>query len=915
MLLSILLIAPADVDRTVIRQILANDVEQRFFCMETATMAEGLWHWQHAQTTNAPIDLLLLDWAISAEEARTLLHTLQGKDRSLPLPVVVMTNQNNQQAAQSLLTHGVQDVISKTEACSAALPDLLMKALARFQLLQQLHTSATHFQTLAQTAPVMLWATGAEHNPLFFNDAWLQFTGTTHTEAIHRGWGAGIYPDDYARCWHTYTSAFTQQQPFELEYRRRKHTGEYCWLLDQAGPRLAVDGTLLGYTGNCFDITARKEAEEALSANERKYRSLFESTMDAIFVGDTSGIYVDVNPAAAHLLGLPREQIVGAHYSNFIPSESFLPSREVAHAIRTTGHWMGEFPMLRADGTLIWTEYRSHFDGQYVLGVARDVTARKQAEQALQAAHTRAQNILESITDAFYTLDKEWRFTYINPQAERYFGQPKHQLLGQCLWAVFPGALGSIFDVQYRAAMTEGTAVHFEGLSPVIGRWLEVHAYPSPDGLAIYFRDITSRREAEAILVARARQQAAVANLGLQALELQDLQTLMDVATHVVTETLAVEYCKLLERLPDGENLLLRAGVGWRAGCVGHTAVSAGAHSQAGYALLQAEPVIVSDLRIETRFQSPALLHEHGVISGISCIIADQPAQPYGVLGAHTTSLRTFTVDDVNFLQAVANILSQAIHRQRVESRLRELNATLEQRVQERTAELEHSNQELDRFAHIAAHDLQAPLRGIDQLASWITEDVGDLLPAPSQEHLAKLRGRAKRMRRMLDDLLAYARATRENHVPEWVDIMQLVQDIIDLLDPPAGLRITIEGVLPRLYTERTPLETVLRNLVGNAIKHHHRPAAGHIVITAQEQEAWVIFSVSDDGPGIDAQFHARIFQLFQTLQPRDQVEGSGLGLALVHRLVEGRGGSVGVVSSAGHGALFHFTWPKERSS
>ena len=799
------------------------------------------------------------------------------------------------------------------------MPNLLQKAIARFQVCKQLQRYTAHFHSLAMMAPAMIWATGPDDLPIFFNNAWLAFTGYTTAEALHKGWTTGIHPDDYERCWHTYTQARAEQKPFELQYRRRQSTGEYCWLLDQAAPRVAGDGTFLGYIGSCFDITARKQAQDALQANETKYRSLFESTIDAIFIGGSDGTYIDVNPAGAQLLALPREQIIGAHYSTFIPDEWLDYSREVAKAIRTTGYWSGEFPMRRGDGTIVWTEYRSQFDGRQVLGVARDVTERKQAELALQAAHTRIQNILESITDAFYTLDQEWRFTYINPPAERYFGKPQRDLLGHCLWDLFPGAAGSIFDTQYRRAMTECTAVHFEAISPVIGRWLEVHAYPSPDGLAIYFQDVTSRHEAEAILLARTRQQAAVALLGQRALEILDLQQLMAEAVRMVAETLDVEYCKLLERLPDSENLLLRAGVGWRAGVVGHTMVSAGPYSQAGYALTQAEPVIVTDLRTETRFHSPALLREHGVLSGISCLIADRPAQPYGVLGAHTATLRTFTEDDLNFLQAVANVLSHAIQRQRVEATLRHLNATLEQRVQERTAELEQrnrelarSNSELDQFAYVASHDLQAPLRGIDQLASWITEDAAAVLPETATVHLTKLRSRIKRMEKLVNDLLAYARAARQRHTPEWVDTTQLVQEIIDLLAPPPGMIIEIQESLPRLRTERTALETVLRNLINNAIKHHHQPHTGHIRVTAEKQNTWITFCISDDGPGIDPQFHDRIFQLFQTLQPRDQVEGSGLGLAIVRRLVENRGGVIQIVSAVNQGATFSFTWPKE---
>ncbi len=244
------------------------------------------------------------------------------------------------------------------------------------------------------------------------------------------------------------------------------------------------------------------------------------------------------------------------------------------------------------------------------------------------------------------------------------------------------------------------------------------------------------------------------------------------------------------------------------------------------------------------------------------------------------------------------------------ERTLRQLNDTLEERVAERTAELQRSNRELDHFAYVASHDLKAPLRAIEHLSQWIETDVGDLLPPASREHLAKLRGRVHRMERLLDDLLAFSRVGRVQHAPERVATDDLVRSIFDLLAPPPGFRLVADTSLPVLTTQRVPLETVLRNLIGNAIKHHDRPD-GCVQVSAQEMGGWVEFSVADDGPGIAPGFHARIFELFQTLKPRDQVEGSGMGLAIVKKTVESIGGAASVDSAAGAGAVFRFTWPK----
>ena len=183
--------------------------------------------------------------------------------------------------------------------------------------------------------------------------------------------------------------------------------------------------------------------------------------------------------------------------------------------------------------------------------------------------------------------------------------------------------------------------------------------------------EIVERRRIEEEMQARVRQQAAVVQVGQCALGLDDLLALMDEACVVVAETLGVEYCKVLELLPDGNNLLLRAGFGWKEGLVGQEKVSAGTQSQAGYSLLSNQPVIVEDLRTETRFIGPSLLREHGVVSGMSVIIPGRD-RPFGVLGAHTVKRRAFNKDDIHFLESVANVLSEAIERKRTEQALRE---------------------------------------------------------------------------------------------------------------------------------------------------------------------------------------------------------------------------------------------------
>ncbi|MFQ5863013.1 MAG: EAL domain-containing protein [Candidatus Brocadiales bacterium] len=177
------------------------------------------------------------------------------------------------------------------------------------------------------------------------------------------------------------------------------------------------------------------------------------------------------------------------------------------------------------------------------------------------------------------------------------------------------------------------------------------------------------RYQVEEGLRTHTHQQAAVAEVGLRALAGIDLSTLMDEIVALVAKTLGVEYCKVLELLPDGKALLLRAGVGWKEGYVGHATVGTETDSQAGYTLLSSEPVVIKDLRTETRFSGPPLLLDHGVVSGVSVIIQGKE-RPFGVMGAHTTRRRAFTKNDINFLQTISNVLAETIERKRVQDRL-----------------------------------------------------------------------------------------------------------------------------------------------------------------------------------------------------------------------------------------------------
>jgi signal transduction histidine kinase len=233
----------------------------------------------------------------------------------------------------------------------------------------------------------------------------------------------------------------------------------------------------------------------------------------------------------------------------------------------------------------------------------------------------------------------------------------------------------------------------------------------------------------------------------------------------------------------------------------------------------------------------------------------------------------------------------------------------LAQELESQAEELAASNEELDRFAYIASHDLKSPLRGIRQLASWIEADSFDLLPKKSRAHLQKMQARVEKMEQLLDDLLDYSRVGRIYSEAEEVDINDLVVSIVELLNNPAGVKINVLGQLPEIKTLRTPLNQVLMNLIGNAIKYNERGPQGQINIGVEPEDGFLRFSVSDNGPGIALENHERAFQMYQRVG-KVSVEGSGMGLAMARKQVQLVGGSFNLESSLGQGARFEFTWP-----
>jgi len=637
------------------------------------------------------------------------------------------------------------------------------------------------------------------------------------------------------------------------------------------------------------DVTERRLMEGALRQSEERLRLATTAGGIGIFDHDLIRGEIDYSAIYRALTGFAEAEesptrekwLVRVH-----PDDRALVEEKLQRARAFGESYQIEYRILHPDQSVHWLAVSalvttdSNGRGVRITGAVRDITARKEASEALRRSEAQFRAVQQATPDGFMIFESvrdgetdtivDFRWLYVNPAAEKIMGRTHRDLVGKLLLEEMPGNRDEgLFDA-YVEVVASGEVWQREFLYSHDGldHWFRSTAAKTGDGFAVAFSDITANKAAEEALrrsEVRFRSAFEQAAVGMAHL---------DIEGHYVRVN-----DRLCEILGYTREELLGKGF--------------------------AEITHPDDLEIDltqTARQLRGELHHH--------IMEKRYLRKDGsYIWANMTASIVFDDDDGTPQYGIV-VVEDISSRKKAEQDLYELTVTLEERVAERTAELERSNRELDQFAYVASHDLRAPLRGINHLVDWISEDADDLLPATSQKHLATLRGRVHRMEQLLEDLLIYSRAGRQPSQIEVVESDKLVTNLIELLQPEPPFRITIASAMPTFTTRRVPLELVLRNLINNAIKHHHR-ADGHVHVTAREVGEWVEFTVQDDGPGIDPAFHERIFQIFQTLQPRDEVEGSGMGLAVVKKTVEAMGGKIWVESAEGEGATFGFTWPK----
>ncbi len=266
--------------------------------------------------------------------------------------------------------------------------------------------------------------------------------------------------------------------------------------------------------------------------------------------------------------------------------------------------------------------------------------------------------------------------------------------------------------------------------------------------------------------------------------------------------------------------------------------------------------------------------------------------------GNFDVSLPTKAVGELGLLTKAFNHMVQQIDER-------------DEALQHRLDDLEKVNRELDQFAYVTSHDLKAPLRAIANLSQWIEEDLEVVMTPDTQKQMDLLRGRVHRMEALIEGILQYSRVGRVAEEVMEVDINTLLHEIIENIAPPEDFNIEITPNMPIFNATKVRLSQVFANLISNAIKYRARDD-GQLKIAVKDAGAFYHFSVTDDGPGIAEEYHKKVFKIFQTLQARDTIESTGVGLTLVKKIVEEQGGIVTLASTEGRGSTFSFTWLKQ---
>ncbi|HSJ11860.1 MAG TPA: PAS domain S-box protein [Gillisia sp.] len=653
--------------------------------------------------------------------------------------------------------------------------------------------------------------------------------------------------------------------PRSFQNRCLTKEGEWKWI--SWTPSFLLEKGIVHVFGN--DVTTIKSTNLELL----KYKNIIESSRDGIGLYSVGSREVFLNKAFKEILGYEEAELTGENSMEKVYVDINLASR-IFEILISGNYWEGDLQLRSKSGSILdyyfsgGPIYNQKMELIAVFAIHTDISERKTYEAALKNYGARIENILESITDGFFSLDSSWEVTYWNNTAEKLLGVSREDILNKNLWDHFPAAKTLLFYSKYVEAMEMQKKMFFEEYFEPLEVWFEVNVYPADNGISVFFKDITDRKKADMEiklakdrydLVARATREAVYDwNIESNVLIWSDSYYEIYGYPKISPED-ALKQWELNIHPQDRESVIEK---------LNRSLNSTEEEWNCEYRLLQTDKKI-------------AVILERGFI------LRDNTGKALRMIGS---------------LQDITELTQN-------ERALEELNFKLEKHSQE----LAMSNAELEQFAYIASHDLQEPLRMVTGFLTQLQRKYDEQLDDKARQYIYFATDGAVRMRQIILDLLDYSRVGRINYGYEDIDLNILLKDIIKLhenLIKESGTQIEYND-LPVIRAAAIPLQRVLSNLITNSIKYAKNGISPLIGIQVIDKiKKWEII-VSDNGIGIDELFQDKIFIIFQRLHSRDQYSGTGIGLAICKKIVENHGGKIWVVSKEGEGSTFHFTIPK----
>ena len=614
---------------------------------------------------------------------------------------------------------------------------------------------------------------------------------------------------------------------------------------------------------------------EPLSKNESHLRVVLESVIDGIITIDEDGEIGSFNPGAERIFGYSASEIIGKNVRELMPEPDRSSHDEYMRNYIKTGQakiiGIGrEIIGLRKDGIQFPADLAiSEFwlgESRYFSGVVRDLSERKKSENRLAA-------LLESVIDGIITIDEGGEIGSFNPGAERIFGYSASEIIGKNIRELMPEPDRSAHDGYMKNYIKTGQAKIIGIGREIIGLRKDETQFPADLAISEFWlgdkryfsgvvRDLSERKKAEKDLIDSQRLNQLVLESAGEGIYGLDINGYTIFANPAAEKMLGY---KIEEMVNKPQHTLIH-------------------HTRVDGTLYPREECNIYAAFKEGETQNEAeevFWRKDGTSFPVEYI--STPIYEDGKITGAVVSFRDIS------------------ERKKAEKEKEEL-----------LENLKIINKELEQFAYIASHDLKSPLRAIGSLSQWIKEDIEKICSDETKENLNILIGRVKRMEAFINGILTYSKIGKKPSVYETVNVNNLLNDLIDLVSPNYKQCINIQENLPTIYTEKFKLEQVFSNLISNAIKHcdSNEPK---VEISMNQKGEFLEFLVSDNGPGINQKYHEKVFVMFQTLKSRDQQENTGIGLAIVKKLVDSKGGKVFIDSEEGQGTTFKFLWPYEK--